>query len=107
MSYSGSISPTITDEYVQSIELDPSCNISEHHRQDSALGETFIGLRVENGASVVNLRQFNDGPIYDLQPISGSGCNEDQKVLNLVPYYFRANRGGKGHMRVGFKRRDV
>lgn len=107
MSYSGSISPTITDEYAQSIELDPSCNISEHHRQDSTLGETFIGLRVESGASVVDLRQFNNGPFYDLQPNNDAGCDEDQRVLNLVPYYFRANRAGKGHMRVGFKRRAI
>lgn len=25
------------------------------------------------------------------------------KDLVFVPYYFRANRGGKGHMRVGLK----
>ena len=24
--------------------------------------------------------------------------------LHFVPYYFRANRGGKGHMRVGLRR---
>lgn len=29
------------------------------------------------------------------------------KALKFVPYYFRANRGGKGHMRVGLRRKSA
>ena len=32
------------------------------------------------------------------------GAPKSEKKLTFVPYYFRANRGGKGHMRVGLQR---
>ena len=45
---------------------------------------------------------------------TGDGCAReagemrfvDERELILVPYYARANRGGRGHLRVGFVRGD-
>lgn len=34
-----------------------------------------------------------------------STYSDTVRALNFVPYYFRANRAGKGHMRVGLRRR--
>lgn len=34
----------------------------------------------------------------------GKDDGKAPKDLQLIPYYFRANRGGRGQMRVGMKR---
>lgn len=47
-------------------------------------------------------RVAEGGPGY-LGPIASAPSFGGVRVLSYIPYYFRANRGGKGHMRVALK----
>lgn len=58
----------------------------------------FIRIVAPNGAQFLN---NNDRNVPFDSPVTGIGTTK--RDLNFVPYYFRANRGGKGHMRVGLR----
>ncbi|KAI1808200.1 glycoside hydrolase family 127 protein [Daldinia bambusicola] len=72
-----------------------------HHHHYHQIGERYVGLR-----SVGWIRK-----VLDDRTESGSGSDPgislrqtvvaEEKELNFIPYYLRANRGGRGHMRVG------
>ncbi len=67
------------------------------------LGEHYVSLKASDGIFIAEVEQ---GALPGMEKVtyrplqSASGTNE----LHFVPYYLRANRGGKGHMRVGLKR---
>ncbi|CAD0111513.1 unnamed protein product, partial [Aureobasidium uvarum] len=71
------------------------------HVQDKSSGDSFVALTVTHGASVLNTDAFEETPF-----LLDDGLSKGTPLpsLEFVPYYFRANRGGKGHMRVGLKR---
>lgn len=101
--------PWVTDHF-KSVQLDPKCEIKETSLKDEGSGETYVGLSVENGASQLDLNQSaeaidKDMPFLDAKSLDRMrGEAEIVPELKFVPYYFRANRDGKGHMRVGLKR---
>lgn len=69
--------------------------------KDSVLGDTYVTLIVKEGASMLDTQAFGDTPFLTDNGLSSGKALPD---LRFVPYYFRANRGGRGHMRVGLKR---
>lgn len=76
---------------------------SEYH--DPNTDERYIQVDVENGACRLILDESEDvGPALaneQLRMASRGGKIIDKLIF--VPYYSRANRGGKGHMRVGLR----
>lgn len=88
----------------QKVRLRPDCKIYEHAVNDKTTGDSFVSLTVTEGVSTVDLETRVAGlPWMGVQG-GGSAESKGPKDLRLVPYYFRANRGGKGMMRVGFGR---
>lgn len=75
--------------HFKDVVLEPHSPITEVRRKDGATGEEYVELRT---------RGFR-------RDVSGARSRfEDADVtreLVFVPYYFRDNRGGNGHMRVG------
>lgn len=74
--------------------------VSEESRVDETTGEEYVALRT---TSWQRLLPSLDGGRSGGEP--GFEASEEtfgqERELVLVPYYFRANRGGKGQMRVG------
>jgi DUF1680 family protein len=70
-------------------------------RADSDIGEPYMTLVARGGASFLNLEGEN-GPQVNVV-LTEKGVI---KELNFVPYCLRDNRGGKGHMRVGLRRKN-
>ena len=68
---------------------------------DRDLGDSYIALTVTRGCSILEPDTFEESPF-----LRDNGLDRGKPLqnVNFVPYYFRANRGGKGHMRVGLKR---
>lgn len=97
--------PACTD-YSQTISLNPQCNIYEHSVADQTTGDQFVSLTITEGISTVPIERVGSMPWMDVEKdSSGSKPNgANAKDLKLIPYYFRANRGGRGQMRVGMKR---
>lgn len=85
----------------QSTLLSSTCEITERLVQNQDLGDSYVALTVTRGASLLDTGAFNPTPFLR---DNGVGEGKPLSKLEFVPYYFRANRGGRGHMRVGLKR---
>ncbi|KAJ9613731.1 hypothetical protein H2204_014694 [Knufia peltigerae] len=98
--------PWATDHF-KSLQIDPKCSIHQHHVTDDTTGDTFVALTIpKGGASVLNLSELHAGPEIEAEELhkGSTGSMVIDTNLNFVPYYFRANRGGKGQARVGLRR---
>ncbi|KAF7544783.1 hypothetical protein G7Z17_g9679 [Cylindrodendrum hubeiense] len=71
--------------------LKADSHVSEHKCTDEQTGEEYVTLR-----SVGWNRPGTGGASSASGEVTG-----EERELNFIPYYFRANRGGEGHMRVG------
>lgn len=75
---------------------------------DDATGDRYVSLTLENGA-----RKMDPDVIEAYPSVHEDGLRsvlESAEIipkLRFIPYYFRANRGGKGHMRVGLQRFEM
>lgn len=88
----------------QTAALKNGAKIHEHDVLDPTTGDGFISLAIgKEDIARVELDQRVPGMPWmgvDGEGKGAGGAND----LKLVPYYFRANRGGRGMMRVGFAR---
>jgi DUF1680 family protein len=74
--------------------------VKEMPRVDERTSEEYVALQTRGwtrSLSQWDETQDGESPAIDA---SEQGFGEERDLV-LVPYYFRANRGGKGHMRVG------
>jgi hypothetical protein len=69
---------------------------------DSKTGETYVAISAKGAGSLLDIESYHAKPST---PASSTRdhTKEGKKTLNFIPFYFRANRGGKGHMRVGLR----
>ncbi|KAL1627226.1 hypothetical protein SLS56_006465 [Neofusicoccum ribis] len=88
--------------HVKSLIFDPASKITETLETDPTTNEKYVSLTAHDGVS------FLKTPDHLAMPEASSTAEAGQvgKTLKFVPYYFRANRGGKGHMRVGLRRKN-
>lgn len=91
------------DDHFKSLLLNPSGEITETVISDSKIGEPCIALTVHNAASFLVVGE-SLGPHIS---VGKAPLKEKPDVgqLNFIPYCLRDNRGGKGHMRVGIRRK--
>jgi uncharacterized protein len=67
-------------------------------------GDSIHALIVKKGAFTQNINEDKYSPLASAQDVKNLASNAlPVENLKLVPYYYRANRGGRGQMRVGFK----
>lgn len=69
-------------------------------------GDSFVALDLHSGATSLAGQEtpVSAGPGVDAVVLRDRiGRSEPLELLRFVPYYFRANRKGKGHMRVGLR----
>ena len=83
--------------------LDPAGTINEIPASIPGAEEPYIGLTALNAASFVK----TDGGQSPHQPPEyiTSESTEEVKELHFIPYALRDNRGGRGQMRVGIRRK--
>ncbi|KAI5254632.1 DUF1680-domain-containing protein [Aureobasidium subglaciale] len=95
----------IDNDWVQdhfaSVLLSPACEIAEKHIQGSDMGDSYVALTVTKGASLLDASAREATPFLSEDGLMAGKALQD---LTFVPYYFRANRGGRGQMRVGLKK---
>ncbi|OPB43334.1 hypothetical protein A0O28_0105250 [Trichoderma guizhouense] len=90
------------EDHFKSLVLDPAGNITEEVASDSELGEPCVTLTAHNSAFLRVEESL--GPLV---PLGKATVKErpDVQQLKFIPYCLRDNRGGKGHMRVGIRRK--
>ncbi len=87
-------------DHFKSLVLDPKGTIEEEEVAAEELGEPYVGLKMHNAGSFLSV----DTRLSPAASVSLKGYQEGG-VLNFVPYALRDNRGGRGHMRVGIRRK--
>jgi len=91
----------------QTTFVDNKSELNEHVVEDEDLTDSFVALDLHSGATTLSGREntpLSTGPGVDAVALQESiGQSEPLDVLRFVPYYSRANRKGKGHMRVGLR----
>lgn len=92
------------DNHFKTLRLDPTGIIEERAITSSvSLSEPYIGLTMHDAACFA----MTDGIAAPGLPVDSvvHRKREDVNELHFIPYALRANRDGKGHMRVGIRRR--
>ncbi|THV53910.1 hypothetical protein BGAL_0039g00220 [Botrytis galanthina] len=84
-----------------SLVLDPECDISE---TDIDAAEPYKALTVRDGATLLRVPEPS-GPYVAHN--EQTFAKVDIQKLHFIPYALRDNRGGKGHMRVGLRRKST
>ncbi|OAP56874.1 hypothetical protein AYL99_08986 [Fonsecaea erecta] len=94
------------EDHFKSVQLDPECVVQDEAVTDEATGETYVALVVKEGASLLQVQNIDAHPTLGAEELHSVEKSDDKviKELKFVPYYFRANRGGRGHARVGLRR---
>ncbi|OJJ45307.1 hypothetical protein ASPZODRAFT_152981 [Penicilliopsis zonata CBS 506.65] len=95
------------NDHFKSTAISRNAHLQEIVQHNDFLDEDF--LMIKTTGVKLNEEQYSNRsngvfPGFAVtQPVEPQG---EQVPLILVPYYYRGNRGGRGHMRVGFKRSD-
>ncbi|KAG4426202.1 hypothetical protein IFR04_000668 [Cadophora malorum] len=91
------------EDHFKSLVLDPSSIVDETQVSEKELGEPYVALTVQGVPYFLDVdrNKAQRGPF-------GSVAYKQTKViesLRFIPYALRDNRGGKGHMRLGIRRK--
>lgn len=91
------------EDHFKSLILDPTAAIEESKGSEEHVGEPYIGLTIRNGASFLEADGRLAPHIVRKNSVGKKASGADE--LHFIPYALRDNRGGKGHMRVGIRRK--
>lgn len=91
----------------QGLTIDHNAELYEQKTTDPTTGDSYVSLTLKDGARSMSADQISAYPSVQVNDLRSAVQKAEQiQSLHFVPYYFRGNRGGKGHMRVGLKRFD-
>lgn len=84
--------------------ISPNCVLTEHTVHDDQTKESYVEVEMKTDLRRVDIGNFTgiSSPSIDYETLQHMTHNQGDKLV-LIPYYFRANRGGRGHMRVAFQ----
>ncbi|KAI0842688.1 glycoside hydrolase family 127 protein [Hypoxylon sp. FL0890] len=92
-------------DHFRNVGIKSDSEVTEKDEEIDQMGERYIALRSVGWIRKIDDRAESEGE-SGVEP--GSSLPQtvllEQKDLTFIPYYLRANRGGKGHMRVGLLR---
>lgn len=97
------------NDHFRSTYLDPRCltknAVTEREIVDQSLpDERYIGITVSKAAYVVDFDKLKASAFIDNEELSQTvRAARVVDELKFVPYYYRANRKGRGMARVGLK----
>jgi uncharacterized protein len=91
------------DDHFKSVTISPNARLEQKVAFDGILGEEYMvitapGVKIE---SAKYDRMTGAFPGFNVDQLNS--LNQENVQVTFVPYYYRGNRGGRGHMRVGFK----
>ncbi|KAK4626203.1 Non-reducing end beta-L-arabinofuranosidase [Fulvia fulva] len=95
------------NDHFRGLTIDHNAALHEEKTTDATTGDSYVSLILKDGARNISAGQIPAYPSVGVEDLR-SAIQQAEKIecLHFVPYYFRGNRGGKGHMRVGLKRSE-
>ncbi|KXT05810.1 hypothetical protein AC578_1097 [Pseudocercospora eumusae] len=92
------------EDHFRGIVINPQNSFEERRIADEQTGDEYVGITLQNGARNMPCIASASAPMLDAEQLKASLEHAPPvSALHFIPYYFRSNRGGKGHMRVGLK----
>ena len=92
-------------DHFRNVGISIGSPVSEQKRVIDEMGERYVGLRATGC-----IRRMSDWSHTEPGLAPGftvaAEAPKEARELTFIPYYLRANRGGKGHMRVGLLKVD-
>jgi DUF1680 family protein len=94
---------TWVNDHFKALLLDPTGRITESSSSIPGAEEPYVGLTAHNAASFIHA----DGRLSPPLPLGSvaSDSRDAIKDLHFIPFALRDNRGGRGHMRVGIRKK--
>lgn len=91
------------DDHFKSLVIDPTNAINETVVSGEVMGEPYVGLTIDTYPNILRVDTTLSPrfPLNSLKQEESKAANQ----LHFIPYALRDNRGGKGHMRVGIRRK--
>ncbi|KAF7185979.1 Non-reducing end beta-L-arabinofuranosidase [Pseudocercospora fuligena] len=91
-------------DHFKGVFVNPQNSFEEHQIVDDKTGDEYVGITLQDGARNLPELAAAFAPMLDAEKLKASLEHAPPvSALHFIPYYFRSNRGGKGHMRVGLK----
>ncbi|PLB47394.1 DUF1680-domain-containing protein [Aspergillus steynii IBT 23096] len=94
--------PWVKDHF-KSTAMHTGSKLVEERKVDLEVGDEYIAIRAIAAGSFVSLDPWDHCAAMPT-PATESGSQGPRQDLVFVPYYYRANRAGRGQMRVGLKK---
>ena len=91
------------ENHFKDVVVSAGGEVKEERRVYERTGEEYVELEVGCWSRGVKVEGEVGEPGREVEELVERGVG-GERMLVLVPYYFRANRPGKGQMRVGFQR---
>ncbi|KAH8658847.1 hypothetical protein BGZ60DRAFT_531523 [Tricladium varicosporioides] len=91
-----------SDDHFKNVLIDPACEVSETRASIPGIEEPYVGLAALRATSLLAVSDY-PAPHVPLGAVTQQRPSIDK--LHFIPYALRDNRGGKGHMRVGIRRK--
>lgn len=79
-------------------------HVVEEEKRDLPLGESYVGVTLRKGGLVIPQEELR--PSLESRGLGELVKGREAVDLHFVPYWARANRGGKNQMRVGIRTLD-
>lgn len=91
------------DDHFKSLVLDQAAKVTEELSSDIDIGQQYTSLVAHSAASFIDANTQS----APFSPVGQTLLRKSSvERLNFTPYCLRDNRGGKGHMRVGIRRKS-
>ncbi|KAL1874417.1 hypothetical protein VTK73DRAFT_294 [Phialemonium thermophilum] len=90
------------EDYFKNVAISPTATVTERHREFQ--GHRYVELQARGSTRSLGAwqpKEEGSSPGADVVPL---GHDESTTDLVFIPYYLRANRGGRGQMRTGLIR---
>jgi uncharacterized protein len=87
--------------YYQTVVFNTKSTIVEAKTLDESTGEEYISLVAKGAGTFVNPENHS---VLSPEPSEDRDLSKAAVDLHFIPFYYRANRGGTGQMRVGLRR---
>ena len=78
--------------------------LSETRINDNKDNFQYIGISAADAGKLVDFDTYRPLPVASGVSEKAAKFKDGRVTLHFAPYYYRANRGGRGQMRVGFRR---
>jgi DUF1680 family protein len=86
--------------HFKDVVIKPGQPVTEEIRTWEPTGETYVALHTTAWKRSLGTWEAGRAGVDPVREV-GEGGLEGERGIVFVPYYFRANSGGRGHMRVG------